>query len=246
MDTIPVIKPLDVLTVLNNRASCREFRPDPVDDYFITQVIEAARRAPTSSNLQAYSLIVVRDAGLRGRLAELAGGQAHVAAAPVFIAFCADVWRLERACALTDVDFAADTLEMGLVAALDAGLAGMCASLAADSLGLGSVMIGGLRNHPVEVARLLRFPRRVFAVFGLCLGWPRSTGRPKPRLPVHAVVHDEVYDQDQVDSSLVAYSERHASHSAEFAWLQRVAHETSTPRRCDLRQALSALGFCFD
>jgi nitroreductase len=245
MDTTEITA-LDVLTVLERRVSCREFRTEPVDDRLIALVIEAARRAPTSSNLQAYSLIVVRDHRTRRRLADLAGGQAHVAVAPVFIAFCADVWRLERACALSGLEFAGDTLEMGLVAVLDAAHAGMCASLAAETRGLGSVMIGGLRNNPIEVARLLRLPRRVFAVFGLCLGWPRALDQPKSRLPARAVVHDEAYSQEDVDRSLVTYSGRHTSHSSEFAWLQRVAREASRPRRAGLRQALSALDFHFE
>jgi nitroreductase len=236
---------LDVLTVLERRVSCRDFRPDPVADELVVRVIEAARRAPTSSNLQAYSLIVVRDPGTRLRLAELAGRQAHVAAAPVFIAFCADVWRLERACALSDLPFCGDTLEMGLVAVLDAGLAGMCASLAAESLGLGTVMIGGLRNHPVEVARLLGLPRRVFGVFGLCLGWPRSTGRPGLRLPASAVVHEEVY-RDEVAGRLVTSDAACRPRSGDGSWLSQTAREASEPRRSDLRHALKVLGFSLE
>jgi hypothetical protein len=154
---------------------------------------------------------------------------------------------MERACALTDARFAGDTLEMGLVAVLDAGLAGMCASLAAESLGLGTVMIGGLRNHPVEVARLLRLPRRVFGVFGLCLGWPDLARPPKPRLPANAVVHDEVYrGQDEVDGWLLAHNAEYRSPSNGGSWLVRVAQEASKPRRSNLRDSLSVLGFRLD
>jgi FMN reductase (NADPH) len=237
--------PSDILTVLEGRTSCRNFRSDPVDDDLVARVIGAARRAPTSSNLQAYSLVVVREAATRRSLADLVGKQAHVSAAPVFIAFCADLWRLERACALTGNSFAADTLEMGLVAVLDATLVGMCASLAAESLGLGTVMIGGLRNKPVEVAALLDLPPKVFGVFGLCLGWPSAVGQPKPRLPAAAVVHDEVYDVADVDASLAAYDATHNS-GAGGSWLARVAREAAEPRRDDLRHALAALGLRFD
>ena len=241
------LAPLDVLTLLERRASCRDFQHEPVDDNLIARIVEAARHAPTSSNLQAYSLVVIRDAETRRSLAELAGAQAHVASAPVFIAFCADVWRLERACSLTGLSFAADTLEMGLVAVLDAGLVGMCASLAAEALGLGTVMIGGLRNHPVEVAHLLRLPLRVFGVFGLCLGWPASARYSKPRLPTDAVVHNEAYHRDQLDGSLIAHDSAHRSRAGDDgSWLLRIAQEASEPPRADLRQELTALGFRFD
>ena len=47
----------------------------------VRAILNAACRAPTSSNLQAYSLIVVRNSDVRKQLSMLTGNQQHVAEA---------------------------------------------------------------------------------------------------------------------------------------------------------------------
>ena len=127
-------------------------------------------------------------------MAGLAGGQKHIIDAPVFIAICADVHRLSKAVEGIGKTFAKNHLEMTMVACIDAALVGMCASLSADSLGLGTVMIGGMRNDPEGVAEQLGLPDGVFVAFGLCIGWPNSRPEAKPRLPETLVVHRERYN----------------------------------------------------
>jgi nitroreductase len=239
----------ETLQVLEARSSVRSFRDEPVNDELLNAILQAACRAPTSSNIQAYSIIVVRDRATRARLAEIAGGQAHVAAAPVFLAVCADLARAGRACELRGKALAGDSLEMGLVAAVDASLVGMSIMLAAESLGLGCVMIGGLRNQPVDVARALGLPPRVFAVFGMCMGWPAERPPQKPRMPEGAVIHFERYDAERTDAVLAQYDESLHRHyqgqgrAAAEPWTARVSVEFSKPRRTDLRAHLQALGF---
>ena len=71
----------------------------------------------------------------RARLAELCGDQAHVAQAPVFLAWCADLQRLDRACELRGIDQVTDYVENFLVAAVDVATTAQNAALAAESLG---------------------------------------------------------------------------------------------------------------
>ena len=239
----------ETIQVLERRSSIRSFRNESVDDDLLSAILRAACRAPTSSNIQAYSIIVVRDESTRARLAEIAGGQSHVAATPVFLAVCADLARAERACKLRGKALEGDSLEMGLVAAVDASLVGMSIMLAAESLGLGCVMIGGLRNQPVDVARVLGLPLRVFAVFGMCIGWPAERPPQKPRMPETAVIHFERYGVERTDGVLAAYDETLTHHyhgqgrgTAE-PWTARVSVEFSKPRRANLRAHLRTLGF---
>ncbi|MGL6355803.1 nitroreductase family protein [Aeromonas veronii] len=77
------------------------------------------------------------------------------------------------------------------------------AMLAAQSLGLGGVYIGGIRNHPVEVSELLGLPHQVIPLFGLCLGHPAQQPEQKPRLPRGLVVYQERY-QHELDRDLLA------------------------------------------
>ena len=69
----------ETLRIQQSHRSIRSYKPDPVSDAMLDQIIAAAHRAPTSMNAQEISLIVVRDAERRARIAELAGGQAWIA-----------------------------------------------------------------------------------------------------------------------------------------------------------------------
>ena len=242
----------ETIEVLHNRVSVRAFKPEPVSEAQIEAVLRAALRAPTSSNIQAYSVVVVRDAESRRRLSVATGNQPHVAETPVFLAFCADLSRIERAMRRHGHSLDDNNLELGLVSAIDASLVGMSAYLAADSLGLKGVMIGGVRNDPAEVARILDLPRRVYCVFGMCLGWPLSTPQQKPRMDYHAVVHFERYRRDGLDRALDAYDAVLAAHyrrlgkpAAGDSWTGEIDTKFSRPQRDHLRRALREMGFDF-
>jgi FMN reductase (NADPH) len=237
----------ETIRVLESHVSIRQYRPEPVPDDLLMTVIRAACRAPTSSGIQAYSLIVIRDPERRRLLSVLAGNQAHVAETPVLLAVCADLSRARRACELHKVPFAGENMEIGMVAVVDAALAGMSLMLAAESAGLGCVMIGGMRNKPVEVARLLNLPAGAFVVFGMCLGWPLERPVLRPRLPEDAAVHFEQYELSKTDMVLNEYDRLLAQQSGgTLTWTARIARDFSTPRRANLRSDLAALGLPFE
>ena len=235
---------------LRERTSVRDFAPDPVDDDTIAELLQAACRAPTSDNLQAYSFIIVRDEGKRRALAALAGGQAHIQAAPIFIALCADLARLEAACGKHQQPLTSISLELKLVTAIDGAIAGTALCLAAESIGLGTVMIGGMRNKPIDVAVLLRLPPRVFVLFGICIGWPRTVPAQQPRLPMSALAFNEHYDRTAACSGIEEHDRATAAHRASMgrqggdaAWSSRVAQVIGLDRRRDLASQLTILGW---
>ena len=142
-----------VIESLLGHRSVRAFLPDPVAESALALMVAAAQSAATSSNLQAWSVIAVQDAERKARLATLVGGQAHVRECPLLLVWIADLSRLDRVGVLTGVPARAnDYLEMFLVATVDAALAAQNAVVAAESLGLGTVYIGAMRNHPEAVA----------------------------------------------------------------------------------------------
>ena len=81
----------ETIELLNNRVSIRKYKDDPVPQDLVAQILRAAFRAPTSSNIQSYSVIVVDDPDTREQLKVVTDGQQHVVEAPVFLAFCADL-----------------------------------------------------------------------------------------------------------------------------------------------------------
>ena len=126
--------PNAILDLIHCHGSVRKYRPDPVPPETIEAIVAAGQRASTSSNLQMTSVVAVIDAATRARLSELCGNQAHVAQAPVFLAWCTDLNRLDRACELRDATQVTDYVENFLVAAVDVAIAAQNTALAAESL----------------------------------------------------------------------------------------------------------------
>jgi nitroreductase len=245
----------ETIEVLRGRVSVRRFADRPVAPATVEAVLGAAFRAPTSSNIQACSVIVVEDAGIRARLSEIAKGQAHIRDAPVFLVFCADLTRIERAMALRGHSLEGNTLEQGLVATIDPALVGMSAYLAADSLGLKGVMIGALRNDAAATAEALKLPRRVFAVFGMCLGWPAEAPAQKPRMAFDEMVHHDIWGNQRGPgpaAQLAAYDAALAAHytglgkpTAPDSWSAGVDERFHGRVRAGLKTQLKAQGFDF-
>ncbi|MDP6708987.1 MAG: nitroreductase family protein [Alphaproteobacteria bacterium] len=194
----------ETIELLRARVSVRKYQDRPVGDDLVEAILKAAFRAPTSSNIQSYSVVVVRDADTLRQLSVISGNQAHIVEAPVFLAFCADLTRIEFALRKNGHDIDDNNLEIGLVSSIDAALVGMSADLAADSLGLKTVMIGAIRNDAAATARILGLPPRVYCVYGMCLGWPAEAPRQKPRMAYDSMVHYEQYGEQRGAADLAA------------------------------------------
>jgi len=175
-----------VTELLRAHRSIRKFSDEAVDDNTVTEIVACAQAAATSSNVQATTVIRIRDAARREQLAGLAGGQSYVASSAVFLVFCADLNRTRLACGLQDTDMVEGMTEHFMIATIDVALAAQNAVIAAESLGLGICYIGGLRNNPAAVSDLLSLPDQVYPVFGLCLGHPAQDPEVKPRLATTA------------------------------------------------------------
>lgn len=61
---------MDLLEALHTTFSCREFTDEPVPDAAIARILDAARFAPSGGNRQGWRVVVVRDRGVRERMAE--------------------------------------------------------------------------------------------------------------------------------------------------------------------------------
>src|SRR5690606_6037854 len=168
LDALPPLRPTPVLDTLLAHRSVRAFSDQPVDDETVHTLVAAGQSASTSSNLQVWSVVAIRDPERKARLSQLAKGQAHVANCPVLLLWLADLSRLETLGAQQNMPVeGTDFLEFFLMGSVDAALAAQNAAIAAESLGLGLTFIGGMRDHPAEVAAELGLPPKVFAVFGM-------------------------------------------------------------------------------
>jgi FMN reductase [NAD(P)H] len=258
------------LEVLTTHESVRGFLNKPLPNGALKAILTAARSAPTSSNLQAYSIIVVTSQDKRDRMAVLSGNQGFIREAPVFLVFCADIYRLKSITERQGYRFAADTLEMFLLASVDAALALQNALVAADSLGLVTVPVGSVRNDPAAMAEELGLPEGVYALAGLSLGFEREGVRrgAKPRLPEKVTVHHERYSAEFLEEGLAEYDKimverrtydgRRVSmageperEGVEYGWSEHTARRCTRPEtiapsaslRENLKQVLEQRGF---
>lgn len=161
------------IELLRSHRSIRHFTDAPVSDEQRAEIIASAQAASTSSFLQCTSIIRITDPALRERLVPLTGGQQHVAQAAEFWVFCADFNRHLQICPQAQLGLA----EQLLIGVVDTALLAQNALTAAESLGLGGVYIGGLRNSIEAVTELLELPQHVLPLFGLCLGAGRRITR---------------------------------------------------------------------
>jgi len=244
----------DTIAVLQNRVSVRQFTDQPVSEAAVEAVLSAAFRAPTSSNIQAYSVIIVRDQQVKDALAPVTGNQAHVRATQVFLAFCADVTRLQAAAEMHGAEVGPLNMESCLVASIDAALVGQSAYLAADSIGLKGVMIGAVRNDAAKTAEILKLPKGVYCVFGMCLGYADTVPPQKPRMDIHAVTHRDTYGNqpgiENAETALAGYDTELAAHyrgtgreTTDASWTEDMGTRWATQPRKGLRGQLEEQGF---
>jgi len=194
------------LKVLLGHRSYRDYTDQPVSDADLDAIVEAGRRAPTSINGQAISLVVIRDQARRDKIAEIAGGQPWIAKAPVFICVVMDFAKTKAA-----LDYAGEkqviheSVEGLVVGAVDSGIVLATLMTAARSLGLGTVPIGGIRNNPQAMIDLLGLPALTFVLVGCVVGHFASEPTLKPRLPVGTFRHDEAWHGAPDAAAVAAY-----------------------------------------
>ena len=197
----------EVMQLQLRHASVRHYRAEPIPDSLLADLVRCGQAAASSSFVQAYSVIRVRDRQARARIAVAAGGQTWIEHAAEFLVFCADLRRIELACTRAGRGVLEGWTEHGMVGLVDVALMAQNVFLAAESKGLGGVFIGGIRNDPQTVADTLALPDLVLPVFGMCLGWPAQRVQPKPRLPLDVVLHEDRYQDSQLPTMLAEYDQ---------------------------------------
>lgn len=73
------------------RRSIRKYKPDPIPDEFVTELLHAARLAPSGCNAQPWRFKIVKEPDVKARLAQAAYRQMFIAEAPVVMVCCADI-----------------------------------------------------------------------------------------------------------------------------------------------------------
>lgn len=174
---------LAVLDAIKNRRSIREYKPDPVPDDVIVQLLDCARLAPSASNRQPWRFVVLKDLSIKKELSRCAYGQHFVESAPCMIVCCVDLT------AYAPNGDGASTSELY-------GYLGECRFnsaigtehivLAAVAFGLGTCWVHLFDSQKVH--ELLRLPDMTAVVTLLALGYPAESPPLRPRLPLKSII----------------------------------------------------------
>ena len=193
--------------MLKSHRSIRKFTKEPITPELFQQLLLAGQAAASSSFIQAATIIRITNTSKRLKLAQLANDQQYVASAAEFLVICADLHRAVQCCEQHGETARPGFTEQTIIATVDAALVAQNIGVAAESAGLGICYIGALRKKPDEVSELLDLPEYVYAVFGLCIGWPDQDPEVKPRLPLEIILHENSYKKDQGWSALSGYDD---------------------------------------
>ncbi len=155
----------DFMEVVRKRMSIRKYRPDPVPDKVLTQVLEAARLAPSGGNAQPWHFIVVKNP----RKKKVLDISEWAQQAPIVIVGCTE------ASSQTDIAIAFEHLV-----------------LAATNFGLATCWIGRWGADD-EIKKALRIPERIRVLAVTPLGYPAESHPPKPRKAMSEIVHHEKF-----------------------------------------------------
>ncbi len=164
----------DLIKFITSRRSIRSFKPDPVPDEAIKELIDVARYAPSAHNSQPWKFVIVRDPEKLEALANLHGGAKVIR-------------RTKQA-----VVVFADTRASPTSYLVDAANAALYFQLAAHAAGLGTVWVQSL-GHVEEIRRILGAPKDTVPVGIFPIGYPAESPRPRPRKPVEEITCIDKY-----------------------------------------------------
>ena len=199
---------MSVIQQILNHRSIRKYKPDPIPEELLQEILQAGIRTSSSGNMQTYSIIVTREQQLRERLLEPHMGQKMVVDAPVFLTFCADFNRMRRWLKLNQAADNFDNFFSFLIGAIDAILVSQTVALAAESRGLGLCYLGSTLANADAIGEILGLPNNVVPLTGFSLGYPDEQPHLRDRLPLSSLVHWETYKDYKDQEIQDIYEER--------------------------------------
>jgi FMN reductase [NAD(P)H] len=249
----------DAIAGLIDRRVARRYTDQDIPDSLLDALLAAAQSAPAKSDLQQFSVVVMRDRARIRQIADWIGTMDWIAAAPVFLVWCGDMRRGQRLCAMHNMPHANNNLDTFLNTAVDCTLAMGQFMAAADAIGLGTCPISYVRSHIERVSPLLGLPAGVYPVAGLTVGWPAFRRPVSMRLPPAIVVHRERYDDSALQIEVGDYDQRRNARDPVapgslknndvypprdgVGWSENVARQLSVPERFGFAAYLKTRGF---
>ncbi len=195
----------------HSRASVRSFSSTKIlSEAELEALLSAAAHAPSTGNMQLYSVIVTRDPERKAALAELHLGQPSAKNCHALLTFCADVRRFGKWCNARHTQNSLDNAGGKLTAIIDATIFAQQFVTAAEQAGVGCCYLGTVTYNLDGFSKALQLPEGVIPLFSVAVGYPEETVRTSPsdRLPLGAIVSHEVYHDPSAADIDLWYAEK--------------------------------------
>jgi len=199
----------ETLKLLYERGSVRKYQEKKIPKELIDSVLKAGIHAPTAGNLQPYSIIKIENSETNRKLGEMMG-QSFIGTAPINLIFSIDYHRIKRWADLEEAPFTAtSSFRHFWVGFQDTVICAQNICTAADAVGLGSVYIGSVLEIFRELKEMLKLPDHVFPVVLLCLGYPVEIPKPRKKMGINTVVHNEIYNDPEDEVLLETFNQKY-------------------------------------
>lgn len=243
----------ETIAIQSEHRSYRAFENRALTDSELKALMETARATPSSMGQQRVSVIRITDMSLRTKICEICKQDYHAQAAEFWV-FVVDLYRNYKLAEEQGVDLSkALSIDKFFQGYSDALLMAQNVSLAAESIGLGTVMVGSILNDIRELIKLLQLPPYTLPVLGISIGWPAQQPDKKPRLPLSTVFMENAYRQSAsylqelaaYDAEMSSYYDLRNMNQRVDSFSQQVAKFASmaNPKREAILEILREQGF---
>ncbi len=244
------------------RKSCRKFKKTKVSKELLMSLIASAQAAPTKSNLQQYSILLIKNKEMKNQFSNLLGKTSWALEAPLFFLFLADIRRNKIITEHKGYEYENNSIDYFMNAVIDAALAMQNLINSAEEFGLGICPISMVRNHLEEVKKMCHLPEGVFPIAGLSVGWPDENNEVSIRLPMKVVFHENFYNDKDILKQIHHYDktiecvqpipkskQRHVNVYGVYkknTWSENISRQMSLPERKKFKKWLKSHGFNLD
>lgn len=249
----------ELLYSMINRGSIREFDSSKnIPQDHLDLILQAVQQSPTYINGQQYSIITITDTNLKDKMVELTmpssqNPQYWIKDCSVFLLFVMDFNKIQQASEIEKKSLEITNYIEGLmIGTVDCGIALQSATIAAESLGYGTVTIGAVRKNIFELIEIFNLPKMTFPIIGLCIGIKKEGTMvvKKPRLPLSSFVHQDIYQHKFWPQIIEQYNQQiinfqRSIGSPENTWSKFVSQFYSKAYFKELSEAYKKQGFDF-
>lgn len=193
----------DTLSILINRSSIRNYRNEEIKKEDIDLINQAIYHSPTAGNMQDFSVIIVKDIEVKTKLSILCDNQSFIKKASHLYIFIADYTRYDRLFKLSGIEDYSPHLGSMTNMLVDATIAAQTASVAANSLDIGTCYIGDIVENKEEITELLNLSSMQIPICMLTLGYHDVALKKSPKINEDFIFHNEQYNH-ATDAEIMA------------------------------------------